>query len=441
MSGQVIDALEVEGNRRTKSATIHRLLPFEIGDSLLETDTAEAFLKAARQLYNTKLFVYTRVWGQKKGTGDWTIHILVKERWYTYIHPHFDLIDRNINEWWTLRNRELERVNYGFDFVQKNVSGRWDDLGISLINGHQQKALINYRLRNALFDGRLGFAFGALFQRSRTTNYTTTQDILTYLRTDVPNFRSTGGTAGLIYQPVFNVLAALNIGYRNESASDTLLELNPAFFGQKASSLQYWLINPTWRLDKRDVRGYARSGYMLSIEAGYYHFLNIENTDFLEVKARVVNHLPITKKFNLASSTAAKLSPEKERPYTLNRGLGWDQHTLRGYDLVVADGNAYFYQKLSLRHFLYNDIWHFSKWTPRQFEQIPIKVVPKIFFDFGYVNNTLYSYQGNLLNQSLVSTGIGLDVVLFDDAVWRIEYAISNAGGRGLYLNFTSAIQ
>lgn len=180
---------------------------------------------------------------------------------------------------------------------------------------------------------------------------------------------------------------------------------------------------------------------MLSIEAGYYHFLNIENTDFLEVKARVVNHLPITKKFNLASSTAAKLSPEKERPYTLNRGLGWDQHTLRGYDLVVADGNAYFYQKLSLRHFLYNDIWHFSKWTPRQFEQIPIKVVPKIFFDFGYVNNTLYSYQGNLLNQSLVSTGIGLDVVLFDDAVWRIEYAISNAGGRGLYLNFTSAIQ
>ena len=80
-------------------------------------------------------------------------------------------------------------------------------------------------------------------------------------------------------------------------------------------------------------------------------------------------------------------------------------------------------------------------WLPTQFEQIPIKLVPKLFFDYGYVRNRTFSGQGNLLNQSLVSTGIGLDIVLFDDAVWRMEYAISNRVGHGFFLNFTSAIQ
>lgn len=438
--GQVIGDIAITGNQRTRTKTINNLLPFSIGDSLEAKDTSDLFSKTEILLYNTKLFVRVRVSGALVSSR-WQVTILLTERWYTYITPHFDLIDRNINEWWVVRNHQLNRVNYGFDLTQKNATGRRDDFTWSLLNGHQQKATIEYELQNAFWNHKLGFYIGAEFRRYRNTNYTTIENELAYLRTEEHNYESRKGILGILYQPNFDLKASLNIGYGREQIADTIFRLNPGFFREGLTDLNHFQINPTLRFDQRDVRGYARSGYLIDIQASYFHFPGTTDINFVELLGRWVNHIPISHHFDIASSSGFKLSQGKHRPYFLNRALGWNVNSLRGYDLFVVDGNAFFYQKTSLRYKVYDRMLKTGRWLPRQFRKLPLKVIPKAFVDYGYVSNRTFQNQGNLLNESLVSTGIGLDFVLFDDAVWRIEYVTTNMAGNGVYLNFTSAIQ
>ena len=42
----------------------------------------------------------------------------VKERWYIFPLPIFELADRNFNEWW--KTRDFSRTNYGLSVVQNN---------------------------------------------------------------------------------------------------------------------------------------------------------------------------------------------------------------------------------------------------------------------------------------------------------------------------------
>ena len=165
------------------------------------------------------------------------------------------------------------------------------------------------------------------------------------MQTDEQNYQSVNGTFGLLYQPSFNLKTSLNFDLGSHDAKDTLLALNPEFFKEGSPELQYLTIGPTFRLDRRDVRGYARSGYLIDVEARYTNFVGLSSMNFFSFQGRWINHLPISKNLGIASATGFKISPEKHRPYYQNRGIGWDMNTIRGFDLFVVDGNSYLYEK------------------------------------------------------------------------------------------------
>lgn len=124
-----------------------------------------------------------------------------------------------------------------------------------------------------------------------------------------------------------------------------------------------------------------------------------------------------------------------KQPYYFQGGLGTSTDYVRGYEYYVIDGSQYGVVRLDLKREVFNKIF---KGIPIEyFTSFPLRIYPKIFADFGYINGS-FSNNSYLNNRLLYSGGIGVDIVTFYEIKIRIEYAINHLGQNGLYLHFNS---
>lgn len=440
--GQSLQVAEVSfvGLHRTKAQTLLRIIGLKKGDQIDVLDTAEVFQKIQMDLYNTKLFTSVSL-STVMEKDSLQISISFIERWYTYATPKFDLIDRNFNEWWVVRNRDLTRIIAGLDFTQKNSTGRNDDISFSILTGYQQKGEIAYKLPYHFLSGKLGIEVKGLVQNHRSVNYITANNQLQFAAFDRPELSRFESSATGNYFATYNQKRWLSIGYHVEQVSDDILDLSPDYMGTTDMQLKYGFVKLGWQSDTRDVRGYANTGSLIQAELSSFRFIEYSTLNFLELRSRVATHIPITKKWNIAANVGVKWSPDKKRPYFLNRGLGWDVNRIRNYDYYVVDGSSYVFEKVALRYKAYDRMLSLAKFPIRQFRKVPLKLVPKAYFDFAYVVNKQTNIDNSFTNQSLMAVGMGLDIVLYDDAVWRLEFGRNHLGEAAFFLNFTSAIQ
>jgi len=436
----IVADVELLGLHRTKAQTLRQIIGIEKGDRIEIQDTTELFQSIHRNLYNTKLF--TSVFLNTVSINDSiTLSISFIERWYTYATPKFELIDRNFNEWWVVRKRDLTRIIAGLDFTQKNTTGRNDDVSVSILTGYQQKAEIAYKLPYHFLSGKLGIEVSGLFQNHRSVNYSTEHNQLQFAAYDRPELKRYEGSITGNYFPTYNQKRWLSLGYHLEEVTEAILELNPNYLGTSNAELKYGFLKIGWQNDTRDVRGYAQEGNLIQGELAAFRFAEHSSLNFIELRSRVASHVPLTDKWNTALNIGVKWSPDKERPYFLNRGLGWDVNRIRNYDYYVVDGSSYVFEKVALRYKAFDRMINLTKFPIRQFQKIPLRLVPKAYFDFAYVVNRQNSFENSFNNQSLLSAGLGLDIVLYDDAVWRLEFGRNHIGQAAFFLNFTSAIQ
>ena len=89
----------IEGNRQTKSYIILRELHLNPGDSISIEKMHEILEKARDQVYNATLFIDVKVTPQIISAYNLNILVTVKERWYIFPIPAFQLSDRSFNEW------------------------------------------------------------------------------------------------------------------------------------------------------------------------------------------------------------------------------------------------------------------------------------------------------------------------------------------------------
>lgn len=427
------------GNHKTKATYLNSLLSLN-GRTINSADTNILFKQACQDLYNTKLFSSVECKHKVIGKELFVVFNLV-ERWYTFATPYFELIDRNFNEWWVVRNKELNRIIIGADFTQKNVSGRNDVLSLTFLAGNQSKFSLSYVLPNYYKEGKLGFAANFKYDAFRNVNYGTSNNQLQYSQEESIQLKRIYLDFKMLFTPKFSNQFWLGINGQNENVSDNILHLNPEYNGINTNSLLKFGIYTGLKIDSRDIRGYAQKGHLLWAEFAYYAFNSFKALSFPELNVRYTRHVPFAGKGDLALASLIKLSKDKNRPYYINRGLGWGVNSLRTYDYHVADGSSFFAQKASLRCRVVDKVLNLPKLPIKQYRTIPFKMAPKLFFDVGYVQNQTYESLGNFLNRPLYSYGFGLDFVVFDDAVWRFEYGWNHTGSASIFLNFTSAIQ
>jgi surface antigen-like variable number repeat protein len=438
----IINSVQVEGNKHTKSRIILREMDFTIGDTIPLNILQNRLVINKNYIMNTGLFVFMDMnitkWDYDSNRID--LLLKMKEAWYIFPFPVFELADRNFNVWWKEQNRSLKRTNYGIRFVHLNTTGNRDPLKLQFHFGYTQKLELVYSFPSLNKKQTFGISGEFFYARNKEIAYKTIDDKLVFERREeefpLQRFRS---GFSFFYRPKIRSVFYGKLEYQKNTITDYVItELNPKYFLHGNTSQQLMYLRLEYAYENRDIKSYPMAGNFFSMVMDK-EGLGIFNDQ---------NGLYLTSTFGQYFSLGHKWSTEvilktkvalirQEQPYNNYWSLGYLNDYLNGYEYYVIDGLDYYYAKTAVRFQLFNNRLNWGEYMPiSAFREMPVKVYVTLNNDFGYVNSTQFNEFNSLGNRPLWGGGIGLDFVLFYDKVIRIEYSMNHLLEKGLYLHY-----
>ncbi len=430
-----ISSIMVTGNKRTKNYIIQREMRIKAGDSILASALFEKLKRSQELIYNTSLFTEVILEPEFISPTDMNIKVSVKEKWYIYPSPQFQLVDRNFNEWINTYHADLNRVIYGAKFAHYNLSGRRDQLRIYLLTGYARNFSFSY---SAPYSNRKlteGFSAGAGYTQNREVSYkTNAKNFLLRFSNDAFVRKTFAVSGSYIFRKGFYRRHIFSLGYINSTVVDSLVtKYNPAYFGNKknntgytdaayiyayvhTNNVKYPLTGKIYSLAvlKRGL-GFTGGVNMLSVDADYNKYIAHGNNWYSSVQS----HIKIKAPFELA--------------YINQRAFGYGELYLRGLENYVIDGVANFLAQYTIK----KKIISFNIPVPiknKIVPKIPFAIYAKTFADAGY-SYSKAAYDSRLGNRFLYSGGVGLDILTLYDINLRLEYSFNQLGEKGLFLH------
>ena len=426
-----ISAIEITGNKKTRAYVILRELPYKVGDSISRDSLVILNTIAQQQLVNTALFLEVKVNESELDSTNVTINVQLKERWYFFPLPYFRWVDRNFNQWWNEQNRSLDRVNYGINLRQGNVSGNNDKLTVGLISGYTQQSVVKYQI--PFIDKKLKFGMGVGWAQfnQKEVNYTTLNNKQVFLRTEEVIRKGYRANANLTYRPNLFERQALQVGFGNESISDSAFAVAPNFLPNHKKAYSYLDINWSYSKVRFDYNAYPTKGASTEI-ALFQRFSKESNLSAFQFR-QVVAH-PITPaRFILAESLTIGRTMQQSN-YSDRKIMGYGLMQMNGLEYYVVDGNAATLFKAAF----HQRIGSYTVVNPLTKKFLPIVKYTfwiKAFTNLGYVYSQEKNKSNPLANSLLRTAGIGLDLISIYDFVLNMEYSINQLGDKGLYLH------
>jgi hypothetical protein len=209
--------------------------------------------------------------------------------------------------------------------------------------------------------------------------------------------------------------------------------LNPTYFNNNKRSIYYPELSYIISYNNSDYVGYPLKG--LLGEAGITKRGINSDMNLWELYAKGNLGWKLTNKTSYGIYGFFLTRLPFDQPFYNTRLMGYDDLYLRGLEKYVIDGVA----TAMVRNTFRREILNFNVATPylhsKAHDRIPFRVYVKAYGDIGYVYNK--NYPGNsLVNRTLYTAGVGLDVVTLYDAVFRFEYSFNQLGQNGLFLHF-----
>lgn len=428
----IIRNILISGNRKTQSDVILRELSFQIDESYTLNDITNEFRKARKQLMNTGLFRNVVVSLKSMDGFDVYVSVQVEEKWYIWPKPFVRPVDKTFHEWWTEKDRSMDRINYGIKLVHNNFTGRNDKLRLTVMNGFTKQLSVQYY--GLFLDQQLKWSVNGGFSlgKNRELNYITIDNRPVPVRSNDSYLRSyISWFAEVNFRPAIKTRHTIGIGYNSEDIADTVYKLNP-YFSRQPNGVSYpelW-----YRLSYFDVDfiSYPQKGEIAEIllrKKGFSKPFNI-----WQLTAKGSKYWPLNKNyfFNLSAVGIVKL-PFRQ-PYMNNHFIGHEEQYIQGYEYYVIDGVAGGYSKATVTRQLVNTEIRIRSRKFQGLNHIPFKVYAKTFVNAGYVYCSRPG-QNQLTNTFLYSGGVGLDIVAFTDFVIKLEWSFNRLGENGLYLH------
>jgi outer membrane protein assembly factor BamA len=432
-----INRIFILGNKTTRERIVMRELTLRQGDIIYSSDLPEILEKDRKKLINTRLFNTVSIRTLELEKDQFDLLVDLKERWYTFPVPIFELSDRNFNEWWQNYNHDFNRVNYGLRLYQYNMRGRNETLRFVAQFGYQKRFELSYRIPNLDRDQKHGLAFDFDFSELKNVAVRTMAHKLEYLESPDIIRVTTGGGISYQFRNSFYETHTLKAEYRSVQIADTIIEENDQYLGgeninsQKYSSLTYQFTS-----DHRDYVAYPLHGYYFLGNVIKTGLTPKDDIDKLENNFTFAKFFDLNRNFFLSSSTNTYLSWPDKLPYYNYGALGYRKQFIQGYEVYLLEGPAYFVSKLTLKKRIFSQVYHFDLMPAEQFKHVPIAVYVKTYANIGYVKNYEdYENGKRLTNKLLSSVGAGLDIVTGYDLVLRLEYTFNSEGENGFVLH------
>jgi hypothetical protein len=413
-------------------------LPYQVGTEVPKDSLVELNKLAQQQLINTSLFYEAQVTAQKIDSQFININIKVSERWYFFPLPYFKWVDRNFSEWWNVQNHSLDRVNYGVNFRQSNLTGNNDRLTVGLITGYTHQAVLKYQFPYLDKKLRFGMGVGAQYLTQKELNTSTYADKQVFYKTQDVIYNGYKGSVSFFYRPNLFERHTLQVGYGHLEISDSALLFQPKYLPNYQKSYSYLDLNLSFTKVKFDYNAYPSEGN--SNEFGIYQRLASEGS-LTAVQFRKVHahHITPSNFYLFESNSLAKIMPNQN--YLDGRLLGYGNMQMNGFDYYVVDGNVGTLFKAEI-HQLLGTIKvpkkvgiGFVDRINKKLPEIKYKFWLKAFTNLGYVYSEHPTNASKLSNTLLRTAGVGLDVLSIYDLVLKFDYSLNQLGDKGLYLH------
>lgn len=442
----VVRTIQIEGNTRTRHHIITRELNIHPGDTIDLALLPMLLQQERNKIFNTRLFVTVDVKAAPALPDslpqylERDVIILLKERWYFFPSVIFELADRNFNEWWEQRGRDLSRTNYGIRLSQRNFRGRNERLKLKLQGGFTKKYELLYEVPYLNRQQKAGGSVMFSYITQKNVAFDVKDHTLEFLGSSDETLL-TRFTTGLTYgrRHGFFTNSAFSLQFVYNTIADTLAELNPNYFLNGRTHQRYFQASYRFDWDRRDIKAYALRGHQLWVTLGRAGLLPSDDFHRTSITALGALYRPLGHQFYWSGSVSGQLTTRARQPFAQFQALGYGQELVRGYNRYVINGQHYGLLRNTLRKRLFSYQTDLNFIPLRQFRTIPVALYIKGFSDLGYVYNPLATEQNaRFTNQPLWGTGLGLDLVTFYDAVFRIEWAINAQAETGFFLNFRS---
>ena len=428
-----IKEIEVTGDKRTRRSTVLRELSFQVGHSYPLPAIIEKMEESRRQLMNTNLFRTVVVNLRTTPDQQARISITVEEKWYFLPQPFVRIANGTFSQW-NERGRKLEHLNYGIKLTQFNFSGRGDKAHLHLANGYTKKISIQYQGfyfdKDLKWSGNVNLVHG----KNREINYITEYNkLLAVKNPDGFLYQFFQASFDLVYRPAIKTRHQFTVGYNYNRIADTVRKLNENFSPDE-NVYAYPFISYGVSFTDYDFNAYptrGRYGDASIHRAGIGSSLNLWQLSVRGVKYWGLGHKGY---FSVKLGGTIKL-PFKQ-PYITQGFLGHGDAYLQGYENYIIDGVAGAYTKQTIGYNLFNTAIPLpnNKWF-KSLRSIPIRVFAKAYTNAGYSHNPNPSLNNALNNKMLYSKGVGLDIILFNDTIFKIEWSFNQLGQNAIYLH------
>ena len=431
-----IDNIFIIGNKVTKNKIILREMDVRVGSFYGYLDLQEILEADKNKIQNLQLFNTVEISILDLSPTKVDIVVQVKERWYTFPAPIFDLVDRNFNDWWQNRNGDLSRTNYGVRLFRNNFRGRNERLRLTLQLGFTRNFSLSYRIPQIDRAQRHGISFLFDYTENKSIGFRTEDHFQLFIDSeDLLRIERRMGM-GYRFRNSFYTVHSFELTFNNNQVGDTIAIINPEYFNDGQDDQQYFHFAYGLTIDKRDFNPYPLKGFRFDVlleKLGLGMFGDIDQTEF---NASLSRYFDVGKKFYLSNYSSVFVSTARDQAYANFNALGFEKNLIRGYELYLIEASNYYVNRTTFKRRIFSTKGRIGLIPIEQFREFPLDIYVKTYFDAGYAENYPNYEQSSLLtNRFLFGTGAGLDIVTYYDTVFRFEYSINRENEAGLFFH------
>lgn len=429
-SAILISSVNITGNKRTKNFIIQREIQFKAGDTIRRDVLAKNLLQARTQVHNTNLFIEVKIDSTVLPDSSLQVNVTVKEKWYIYPTPQFQLADRSLNEWLKIHNGDLNRVIYGIKFAHYNFTGRRDQLKLYLLNGYARNFSMSYNNPSVNAALTKGISIATGFTQNREIAYKINyfNRILFFRK---PGFvrNSFISSVGYSLRKGFFKSTGVGINLYSINVNDSVIDskYNPYYFNSNKRSQFFPEITFGVGYRNTDNNNYPLKGISYGYgfsKRGTGFTGGINATTLSGSVSKFITH---RKNWYSTVQASALIKVPFNQAFINLSGIG-----LRGLELYAVSGVA----NSTLKYTLSKQIAAFRIPIPfkiKSVPNIPFKIFAKTYTDAGY-SYTPAQFTTQFNNRLLYTGGFGLDILTLYDIVLKVEYSFNQLGEKGLFL-------
>jgi outer membrane protein assembly factor BamA len=436
----MINQINVSGNGTTKAYIIYREVQFQNGDSITVAALTEQLREVREQIYNTTLFSDVTIETIAVSDGAIDINITVKERWYIFPVPIFQIADRNLNEWLVKYHGDLSRTDYGAKFVHYNLTGRKDQLRLYLIDGYTRTVSLAYSVPYVNSSLTKGLFFsGGLSQSKQLIYQTSYNNKALYFAGPKYAIENWTANASFILRKNITSRQYFNLTYNYLNVNDSVITTtyNPNYFKDSVNYKSFLDLSYTYQYINVNNVGFPLEGTTATVTIFKRGFGLTGGINLFSIGGSYNKYWDLKRGWYLSEQTQAKIKLPFDQAYINQQALGYGETYLRGQEYYVVDGVAYGLARSTLKKKLF--VVSFPFLFKSIAERVPFAVFAKTYVDIGY-SYLPTKYEAYFNNRFLYTYGVGMDILTFYDLNLRLEYSIDQLSEKGLFLHIQKGL-